>query len=157
MVGLGFPRQEKLIERLQVAWPGAWYLACGGAIAMAAGVTPRAAPLMQRLGLEWLHRMALEPRRLAARYLRDDLPFVIRLLFGSLLGRLRRRRPARGPDGPGIPQIPCPRWCRTRRTVPPDTAPEATASAKGTRRSCQFCRSARTAHRAASRRRPRQA
>jgi N-acetylglucosaminyldiphosphoundecaprenol N-acetyl-beta-D-mannosaminyltransferase len=91
MVGLGFPRQEKLIERLRAAWPGAWYLACGGAIAMAAGVTPRAAPLMQRLGLEWLHRMALEPRRLAARYLRDDLPFVVRLLFGSLLTRLQRR------------------------------------------------------------------
>lgn len=91
MVGLGFPRQEKLIEHLRAARPGAWYLACGGAIAMAAGVTPRAAPLMQRLGLEWLHRMALEPRRLAGRYLRDDLPFVLGLLGGTLLARLRRR------------------------------------------------------------------
>ncbi len=91
LVGLGFPRQEKLMEQLRAARPGAWYLACGGGIAMAAGVVPRAAPLMQRLGLEWLHRLALEPRRLAGRYLRDDLPFVLALLPSMLLTRRRRR------------------------------------------------------------------
>ena len=48
LVGLGFPKQEKLIEQLRRAWPNAWYLACGGGIPMAAGVAPgnsaRAAP-----------------------------------------------------------------------------------------------------------------
>lgn len=91
LVGLGFPRQEKLMEQLRAARPSAWCLACGGGIAMAAGIVPRAAPLVQRLGLEWLHRLALEPRRLAGRYLRDDLPFVLGLLPGMLLTRLRRR------------------------------------------------------------------
>jgi N-acetylglucosaminyldiphosphoundecaprenol N-acetyl-beta-D-mannosaminyltransferase len=94
LVGLGFPRQERLIEQLRLALPGAWYLACGGGIPMAAGLVRRASPLMQRIGLEWLHRLLLEPRRLAGRYLRDDLPFAIGLLARTVLGRLRRRRPA---------------------------------------------------------------
>jgi N-acetylglucosaminyldiphosphoundecaprenol N-acetyl-beta-D-mannosaminyltransferase len=89
-VGLGFPRQEKLIERLRQAWPCAWYLACGGGIPMAAGVTRRASPLAQRLGLEWAHRLVIEPRRLARRYLRDDLPFAIGLLARTAIRRFRR-------------------------------------------------------------------
>lgn len=87
-VGLGFPRQELLIERLRTALPEAWFLGCGGAISMAADVLPRACPLVQRLGLEWMHRLLLEPRRLAARYLRDDMPFVIRLLTRATMRRV---------------------------------------------------------------------
>ena len=94
-VGLGFPRQEKLIEQLRQARPSAWYLACGGGIPMAAGITQRASPLVQRLGLEWAHRLILEPRRLARRYLRDDLPFAI-----GMLTRAAMRRFARSPGGP---------------------------------------------------------
>jgi N-acetylglucosaminyldiphosphoundecaprenol N-acetyl-beta-D-mannosaminyltransferase len=92
MVGLGFPKQEKLIEQLRRAWPNAWYLACGGGIPMAAGVTPRASLLVQRLGLEWVHRLILEPRRLAGRYLRDDVPFAIELLARTGLRRATRPR-----------------------------------------------------------------
>jgi exopolysaccharide biosynthesis WecB/TagA/CpsF family protein len=92
LVGLGFPRQERLIEQLRQASPDAWYLACGGGIAMAAGLVRRASPLTQRMGLEWAHRLVLEPRRLARRYLRDDLPFAVGLLARAVLGRLTRRR-----------------------------------------------------------------
>lgn len=92
LVGLGFPKQEKLIATLRQAWPHAWYLACGGGITMAAGLTPRASATMQRLGLEWVHRLALEPRRLARRYLRDDLPFAAVLLARTAVGRLTSRR-----------------------------------------------------------------
>jgi exopolysaccharide biosynthesis WecB/TagA/CpsF family protein len=59
VVGLGFPRQERLIERLRHELPGAWCLACGRGIAMTAGVVRRSSPLIQRLGFEWLHRPAL--------------------------------------------------------------------------------------------------
>jgi N-acetylglucosaminyldiphosphoundecaprenol N-acetyl-beta-D-mannosaminyltransferase len=90
-VGLGFPRQEHFIERLRQELPNAWCLACGGGIAMAAGVVPRAAPVMQRLGFEWVHRLVLEPRRLVRRYLRDDLPFALALLARSAGQRLTRR------------------------------------------------------------------
>jgi N-acetylglucosaminyldiphosphoundecaprenol N-acetyl-beta-D-mannosaminyltransferase len=89
-VGLGFPRQEQLIGRLRQAWPGAWYLACGGGIPMAAGVVPRASPWVQRLGLEWAYRLLIEPRRLARRYLRDDLPFTIGLLARTAMRRFAR-------------------------------------------------------------------
>jgi N-acetylglucosaminyldiphosphoundecaprenol N-acetyl-beta-D-mannosaminyltransferase len=91
-VALGFPRQEQLIERLRPELPSAWFVGCGGAITMLAGVTPRAPRTMQILGLEWVHRLALEPRRLARRYLRDDLPFAVSLLIRSA-GRRFRRRP----------------------------------------------------------------
>jgi N-acetylglucosaminyldiphosphoundecaprenol N-acetyl-beta-D-mannosaminyltransferase len=91
-VALGFPRQEQLIGRLRPELPGTWFVGCGGAITMLAGVTPRAPRAMQRLGLEWAHRLALEPRRLARRYLRDDLPFAAGLLIRSAGGRFRRRR-----------------------------------------------------------------
>ncbi len=96
LVGLGFPKQERLIERLRADSPATWYLACGGGIAMAAGVTPRASGLMQRLGLEWAHRLLLEPRRLAGRYLRDDLPFAAGLLARAAVRRLARQRPGSG-------------------------------------------------------------
>jgi N-acetylglucosaminyldiphosphoundecaprenol N-acetyl-beta-D-mannosaminyltransferase len=96
-VGLGFPRQEKLIEQLRRAWPRASYLACGGGIPMAAGITRRASPALQRLGLEWAHRLALEPRRLARRYLRDDLPFAVGLLARTAMRRFTRSRS--GPAG----------------------------------------------------------
>lgn len=89
-VGLGFPRQEKLIEQLRQAWPSAWYLACGGGITMAAGIVRRASPLVQRFGMEWVHRLVHEPRRLARRYLRDDLPFALALLARSAVRRFTR-------------------------------------------------------------------
>jgi N-acetylglucosaminyldiphosphoundecaprenol N-acetyl-beta-D-mannosaminyltransferase len=89
-VGLGFPRQERLIEQLRQELPNAWCLACGGGISMAAGVVRRASPVIQRLGFEWAHRLILEPRRLAGRYLRDDLPFALALLARSAAQRFTR-------------------------------------------------------------------
>ncbi|MCV7312911.1 WecB/TagA/CpsF family glycosyltransferase [Mycobacterium paraffinicum] len=89
-VGLGFPRQERLIELVRQELPHAWCLACGGGIAMTAGIVRRASPVLQRLGFEWVHRLALEPRRLARRYLRDDLPFALALVIRSAAQRFRR-------------------------------------------------------------------
>jgi N-acetylglucosaminyldiphosphoundecaprenol N-acetyl-beta-D-mannosaminyltransferase len=86
-IGLGFPRQERLIEQLRQELPNAWFLACGGGISMAAGITRRASPVMQKLGFEWVHRLVLEPRRLARRYLREDLPFALALLARSAAHR----------------------------------------------------------------------
>lgn len=90
-VGLGFPRQERLIELLRSELPDAWCLACGGGIAMTAGEVSRAPRLVQRLGFEWVHRLLLEPRRLARRYLWDDLPFALALVIRSVAQRFTRR------------------------------------------------------------------
>lgn len=89
-VGLGFPRQERLIGLLRQELPGAWFLACGGGIAMTAGVVRRASPVLQRLGFEWMHRLALEPRRLARRYLLEDVPFALALMTQSAAQRFTR-------------------------------------------------------------------
>ena len=58
----------------------------GGAIDVVAGVARRAPRLWQRLGLEWLYRLAQEPRRLFGRYTRTNLRFLA-LLLGALPGR----------------------------------------------------------------------
>jgi len=90
-VGLGFPKQERLIIALREAFPGVWFIGCGGSIAFAAGDIDRAPSGLQRVGLEWVHRLAMEPKRLARRYLVDDVPYAIGLLFRAGIGGLRRR------------------------------------------------------------------
>lgn len=88
-VGLGFPRQDRLIAVLRRGLPGAWFVGCGAAIAFASGTVRRAPGWMGDHGLEWLFRLVAEPRRLARRYLIDDLPFAARLLAGCLIRRFR--------------------------------------------------------------------
>jgi N-acetylglucosaminyldiphosphoundecaprenol N-acetyl-beta-D-mannosaminyltransferase len=88
-VGLGFPKQERLIEQLRPVLPTTWFLGCGAAINFVAGDCVRAPVWMQRSGLEWAHRLAREPRRLARRYLREDAPYAMRLLATSAMRRDR--------------------------------------------------------------------
>jgi len=112
LVGLGFPKQEKLIVRLREALPEAWLLGCGAGIPYAAGQFRRAPELAQRMGMEWVHRLALEPRRLARRYVRHDLPFALRLLTRSAITRVGRGpgvRPLRRPvPAARVVQLPLP-------------------------------------------------
>jgi N-acetylglucosaminyldiphosphoundecaprenol N-acetyl-beta-D-mannosaminyltransferase len=89
-VGLGFPKQERLIAQLAPAFPGTWFISCGAAIPFAAGTLCRAPEWMQRGGLEWLFRLTREPRRLVRRYLIDDLPFAAALLFSCAVARARQ-------------------------------------------------------------------
>lgn len=58
----------------------------GGSFDVLAGRTRRAPAVMQRLGLEWLHRLSLEPRRLFRRYAVGNIRFLYHL------GRERLRR-----------------------------------------------------------------
>jgi N-acetylglucosaminyldiphosphoundecaprenol N-acetyl-beta-D-mannosaminyltransferase len=90
-VGLGFPKQERLIASLTSALPSTWFIACGAAIPFAAGARPRAPLSMQRLGLEWIFRLLIEPRRLFRRYLIDDAPYAARLLASCATQRIRIR------------------------------------------------------------------
>jgi len=90
-VGLGCPKQERLIAALAPSLPHAWWIGCGAALAFAAGELRRAPHWMQAGGLEWLHRMVAEPRRLVRRYLVDDAPYALRLLADSALSRRTRR------------------------------------------------------------------
>ena len=84
-VGLGCPKQEKwmLAHRGRVQ---AVMLGVGAAFDFISGTKPRAPAWVQKLGLEWLHRLASEPKRLWKRYLVTNTLFVLgaarQLLFG---------------------------------------------------------------------------
>ncbi len=101
-VGLGFPRQEQVIARMMPALPRTWFVACGAAIPFAAGGLRRAPFWMQQAGLEWLHRLAAEPRRLFGRYVVHDLPFALLLLAAASVQRTKwefnRARTGRSDD-----------------------------------------------------------
>jgi N-acetylglucosaminyldiphosphoundecaprenol N-acetyl-beta-D-mannosaminyltransferase len=90
-VGLGFPKQEQVIDRLRPDLPNAWFVGCGAAVNFVAGDVDRAPRWMQRTGLEWAHRLGTEPRRLAGRYLRHDAPYALRLLAQAPVQRARTR------------------------------------------------------------------
>ncbi|THV28771.1 WecB/TagA/CpsF family glycosyltransferase [Glycomyces paridis] len=86
-VGLGFPKQERVMSRLRPAAPTAWFLGCGASVDFIAGYRRRAPKWMQRTGTEWLFRMCSEPRRLASRYLRVGVPEVCRLFAEAVRSR----------------------------------------------------------------------
>ncbi|MBV9802448.1 MAG: WecB/TagA/CpsF family glycosyltransferase [Solirubrobacterales bacterium] len=82
LVGIGAPRQEILAHELKAS-VAAPIICCGAAIEVLAGVRPRAPRVLQRLGLEWAFRLAIEPRRLARRYLVAGVTFT-RLLLDAM-------------------------------------------------------------------------
>ena len=88
-VALGSPKQEFVIRDLRAALPAAWWLGVGISFSFVAGEVQRAPRWLQRLGLEWLHRLVQEPRRLARRYLVDGLPFAVALFARAAWTRLR--------------------------------------------------------------------
>jgi N-acetylglucosaminyldiphosphoundecaprenol N-acetyl-beta-D-mannosaminyltransferase len=91
----GFPKQEWMINQLRGRLPSTWFLGVGGSLSMVAGELRRAPKWMQRAGLEWVHRLVLEPRRLFGRYIIQDAPFALRLFSHALYSRwqLKHRKP----------------------------------------------------------------
>jgi N-acetylglucosaminyldiphosphoundecaprenol N-acetyl-beta-D-mannosaminyltransferase len=73
---LGAPRAEIFASEHLTGGRGPTVVCAGAAVDFAAGSRRRAPVLAQRLGLEWLYRLAQEPLRLGPRYLGRDLPFV---------------------------------------------------------------------------------
>ncbi len=91
LVGLGVPRQELWVARHAdtLVVPVLW---CVGALFEYFGGRRARAPVwMRRLGLEWLFRLAQEPRRLAKRYLWGNLEFTGRV-WREIRARKRARR-----------------------------------------------------------------
>jgi len=69
VVGLGKPRQEIWIDRWAPETGARVLLAFGAVVDFLAGQVSRAPGWISRAGFEWAWRLALEPRRLARRYL----------------------------------------------------------------------------------------
>ena len=96
VVCLGGHKAELWIDRVRERLRPAVSLGIGASIDFYVGRVRRAPRWMQRAGLEWLHRLLQEPRRLARRYLVEDVRFV-----GIMLRTLRAPRTERVlPGGP---------------------------------------------------------
>jgi len=93
-VALGSPKQEHLSERLRAEFPQSWWLGVGISLSFITGDVKRAPRWVQVIGCEWIHRLVQEPKRLARRYLVDNIPFGLELLATSLVAR---RQPAARP------------------------------------------------------------
>jgi N-acetylglucosaminyldiphosphoundecaprenol N-acetyl-beta-D-mannosaminyltransferase len=75
LVGLGAPKQELWVHRYHPLLAAKVAICAGATIDFLAGHRRRSPLWMRRLGLEWLHRVCCEPRRLAGRYARDAWVF----------------------------------------------------------------------------------
>jgi N-acetylglucosaminyldiphosphoundecaprenol N-acetyl-beta-D-mannosaminyltransferase len=79
-VGLSTPKQEKWMAAHVGRLTAPILVGVGAAFDIHAGTLPQAPRWMQRRGLEWLYRLAREPRRLWRRYLSNNPRFVLRIL-----------------------------------------------------------------------------
>jgi N-acetylglucosaminyldiphosphoundecaprenol N-acetyl-beta-D-mannosaminyltransferase len=89
-VGLGCPKQEAWIMDHVGRVPAVMF-GVGAAFDFLAGTKSQAPRWMMRWGLEWIFRFAIEPRRLAKRYLKHNPRFVGLMLLQLLTGSDRQR------------------------------------------------------------------
>ncbi|MEM7198743.1 MAG: WecB/TagA/CpsF family glycosyltransferase [Planctomycetota bacterium] len=92
-VGLGSPKQERLMMALRGRANVHVMMAVGVTFSFVAGTVRRAPPLVQRSGFEWLWRLCCEPRRLWRRYVGNLAVFPWLVLREWLAVTLRRHRP----------------------------------------------------------------
>lgn len=90
LVALGVPKQEKwMAAHLHELHCGA-VIGVGGLLDFISGRIPRAPRLLRRLGMEWIWRLAMEPKRLFRRYVIGNPMFVFRVVkyrFKNLIFR----------------------------------------------------------------------
>jgi N-acetylglucosaminyldiphosphoundecaprenol N-acetyl-beta-D-mannosaminyltransferase len=90
-VGIGVPKQELWMAEMTGRLPRCVLIGVGAAFDIHGGLVPQAPAWMQRRGLEWLFRLAREPRRLWRRYLRYNPRFVAGFARQWARERLARR------------------------------------------------------------------
>lgn len=84
-VALGAPSQELWIARNRSKLRPAVILGVGGLFDYYSGNVARAPLLVRKLSMEWVWRLAMEPRRLARRYLLGNAEFLLRVGFTSVV------------------------------------------------------------------------
>lgn len=80
LVAMPSPKKEHFLgkHRDQLSVP--FVMGVGGSFDVVAGKVTRAPLWMQRAGLEWLHRLLQEPRRMAKRYVVGNTRFILLVL-----------------------------------------------------------------------------
>lgn len=94
LVAFGAPRQELWLDKWANALSARVAIGVGGSFKFIAWPDLRAPGWMRYGGLEWLHRLALEPARLFPRYARDAVELA-RLAITESPDLPRGRRPSR--------------------------------------------------------------
>jgi N-acetylglucosaminyldiphosphoundecaprenol N-acetyl-beta-D-mannosaminyltransferase len=79
-VAMSSPRKEYWLGQYGHRLGAPFVMGVGGSVDVLAGHVRRAPVVLQRLGLEWIFRLAQEPRRLFGRYLSTNTRFVIYVL-----------------------------------------------------------------------------
>lgn len=87
-VGMPTPRKERFLARYRDELNTPFIMGVGGSFDVLAGHVTRAPVWMQRAGLEWVHRIIQEPRRMWKRYASTNLAYL-GLLVGVLMKRLK--------------------------------------------------------------------
>ena len=86
VLGMGMPKQEFVASELRTELDFPCLIVCGGAVIdFLGGKAQRAPRLFRILGIEWIFRLALEPRRLFKRYVIGNPIFLIRALILKVL------------------------------------------------------------------------
>ena len=80
LVGMGNPLQERWIDRCLERTGARLAIGVGAFFDFVTGEVPRAPAWMNRYGLEWVHRLVQEPRRMWRRYVLGNPKFVWRNL-----------------------------------------------------------------------------
>jgi exopolysaccharide biosynthesis WecB/TagA/CpsF family protein len=91
LVALGHPKQERWIDQHRDRLTVSVAIGVGCVFDLIAGRSRRAPKWMQAAGLEWLYRLAREPRRLLGRYVVDAI-WLLRLTARVLRERLAARQ-----------------------------------------------------------------
>ena len=86
-VAMGVPRQEQFIHLHDDALGDTVRLGVGALFDFYSGTMPRAPWTLRRLGMEWLFRLLMEPRRLFRRYVLGNPRFLARVMWRRLSGR----------------------------------------------------------------------
>lgn len=83
-IGMSSPKKELL---LQTHWPSLGVkvgMGVGGSFDVLSGQLPRAPRWVQRMAMEWLFRLLLEPRRLLWRYVRTNSIYLLLLALARI-------------------------------------------------------------------------
>jgi len=96
LVALGAPKQEIWIDDVASALAPAVLIGIGASLDFIAGTAVRAPAWMSRVGLEWLHRLGKDPKRMIQRYLVRDAEFPA-ILARQLLRDATKKPPRNAP------------------------------------------------------------
>ena len=80
LVGMGNPYQERFLGRRLGETGARLGIGVGAYFDFMTGTVPRSPEWMNRYGLEWVHRLSKEPKRLWRRYLIGNPAFITRII-----------------------------------------------------------------------------